>query len=47
MQELPESVREMAGAMYVTLKEGGGSTKGVARLPPNATNAPKGPAVSC
>jgi hypothetical protein len=46
MQELPESVQEMVGSMYATLKKGGGSRKGVVRLLSNANKAPKEQAVS-
>ena len=47
MQELPESVQEMVGSMYAMLEKGGGSKKGVVRLLPNATKAPKEQAVNC
>lgn len=46
MQELPDSVQQMVGSMYAMLEKGGGSKKGVARLLPNATKAPKSHAVS-
>jgi hypothetical protein len=47
MQELPESVREMIGSMYAMLEKEGGSKKGVVRLLPNTTKAPKEQAVNC
>lgn len=46
MQELPDSVQEMVGSMYEKLKKGGAPKKGVARLLPNATKAPKEKSVS-
>ena len=46
MQELPESVQQMVGSVYLMLAKGGEDEKGSERLLPKATNAPEEPLVS-
>jgi integrase len=41
MQELPESVQQMVGSVYLMLAKGGEDEKGSERLLPKATNAPE------
>jgi integrase len=41
MQELPESVQQMVGSVYLRLAKGGEDEKGSQRLLPKATNAPE------
>jgi hypothetical protein len=42
MQELPESVQQMVGSVYLMLAKGGANEKGSERLLPKATKLPKG-----
>ncbi|HEX4006011.1 MAG TPA: tyrosine-type recombinase/integrase, partial [Acidobacteriaceae bacterium] len=46
MQELPDGVQQMVGAMYAMLRKGGNRGKEVVRLLPNATNQPRDQTVS-
>jgi hypothetical protein len=41
MQELPESVQQMVGSVYLMLVKGGENEKDSGRLLPKATNAPE------
>jgi len=41
MQELPESVQQMVGSVYLMLVKGGKDEKDSGRLLPKATNAPE------
>ena len=47
MQELPGSVQEMVGSVYLMLTKGGEETKPSENLPQNATKPPQNQAVSC
>ena len=47
MQELPGSVQEMVGSVYLMLTKGGEETKPSDNLPQNATKPPQNQAVSC
>lgn len=46
MQELPESVQQMVGSVYLMLTSGGEEITAPKNLPQNATNSSTGPSAS-